>query len=198
MDSSLTDREENSDKRIEAQIVILRHGPKLYDNGKSPNGTYQLDPPLSHEGSEEAYKCFSHLLTRFETPVRIVSSPFLRARETAEILRQAILDYTGTQVPIYSNTLLGEFLGNGPKPEAGDLRMETGNPHSVIYEDSIYDMVRMRIPKVHRMTKKQPINTWMISHGIVIQKWTGGRYPGYLEGVYVIDDVQHTISYPFH
>lgn len=174
--------------KITPRYLVVRHGPKEYDNNKSPDGTYPLDPALTDEGRELAYQHFVQLLQSFEPPVRIVTSPFLRARETAQELRRAIFDITGLSVSIYREPLMGEFLGHQVQHrriKKGDFRPETGH---VVIDKTISEMEHLRVPQLRKKVVLYPKNTWMVSHGVVIKYWHDVRYPEFLHGSWVDQD----------
>jgi broad specificity phosphatase PhoE len=72
---------------VTARLLLVRHG--ITDWNREGRFQGHLDPPLSDEGREEAQLLAGRLSTDGEQPVRVVSSPLLRARQTAEILAGA-------------------------------------------------------------------------------------------------------------
>lgn len=172
----------SSRPKIIANRLVVRHGPKAYNNGKSPDGKYQLDPPLKENCRELTYRYFINLLQTFKPPVQIVTSPFLRARETADAMRLAVLHVCGSNVPVIVEPLIGEFLSNQALPQAGDLREGTG---PVYYESSFEEMKRMRIPMIKKKIASYPKGTWMVSHGVIIETWWKCKYPKFLGGIAV-------------
>ena len=70
----------------EGAIYLVRHGEASASWGEDP------DPPLSERGRDEAQAAarLLHPLLSSAAPVRLLSSPLLRARETAEPLATAM------------------------------------------------------------------------------------------------------------
>ena len=91
-------------------MLYIRHGQKSYSNGKST--IYSLDPDLTENGRLQAYNKFKYLLNNFGIPKIIISSPYLRTRETAEIAKTVILEQTNIEIPIIYDSSIGEYLGN--------------------------------------------------------------------------------------
>jgi phosphohistidine phosphatase len=75
------------------RIFLLRHGIAA---GHSAGGLRtDSERPLTAEGVEELRGACDRYALHLPTPNRIVSSPLLRARQTAEIVARAVR-YTGT------------------------------------------------------------------------------------------------------
>jgi broad specificity phosphatase PhoE len=89
--------------------LYLRHGEKEYANGKSR--IFPLDPPLTAAGRRVARFNFLRLLEQYGPPQQIITSPYLRARETALIALEVIYDQTGCIIPIYHDVNISEYLG---------------------------------------------------------------------------------------
>ena len=91
-------------------MLYVRHSKKSYKNGASKR--FPLDPPLTDDGWRLAESRFRELVDRYGPPELIISSPYLRTRETAKIAQQAVLESTGTHVEINYDPAIGEYLGN--------------------------------------------------------------------------------------
>ena len=75
------------------RIFLLRHGIAA---GHSAGGLRtDSERPLTEEGVEELREACDRYALHLPTPDRIVSSPLLRARQTAEIVARAVR-YAGT------------------------------------------------------------------------------------------------------
>jgi phosphohistidine phosphatase len=68
------------------RLYVMRHGPA---EGSSPSGR-DFDRALSENGRAETSRIARELQRRGERIDRILSSPLVRARETAEIVRGAL------------------------------------------------------------------------------------------------------------
>ena len=71
-------------------VFLVRHGEATASWGQDP------DPSLSRKGIEQSEALSSILSKRFQAPLRIISSPLLRARQTAAPLAK----YFGTTIEI--------------------------------------------------------------------------------------------------
>ena len=91
-------------------MLYVRHSEKSYKNGASER--FPLDPNLTVYGRKLAQSRFEELVESYGPPELIISSPYLRTRETAEIAQQVILEATGTHVDIHYDPFIGEYLGN--------------------------------------------------------------------------------------
>ena len=169
-------------------MLYIRHGLKAYRNGESDK--FYFDPPLTEQGKSTAIARFSDLLFKQGLPQYIVSSPYLRARETAQIAHDVILQLTGVSVPINYDPLLGEYLGNHSKKDLADgVHPETLELQPIPPEE--WRDYSARIQK-HRAQARE--YTWYITHGVVIQSITylkAGkkiRQPRELTGILITDD----------
>lgn len=91
------------------QFYILRHGKAERD---SPSGADE-DRPLRKRGRRQAKRLAEHIADRGPAPNLVISSPILRARDTAEIIAAALdvpLEFadelaTGVGVPVIAALL---------------------------------------------------------------------------------------------
>lgn len=171
-------------------MLYIRHGEKSYTNGKS--STFSFDPNLTSSGKLAAYDRFFHLLTTYGPPTKIISSPYLRTRETAAIAQEVIYNTTGQIIPIYHDVILGEYLAHHrPSNLSIDLREETLR-HQPIGHESWREYTQ-------RIEQHQgEDNVWYITHGIVISSIAscyGVKLPrpSQLHGIYVKDNAVHIV-----
>jgi phosphohistidine phosphatase len=68
------------------QLFVMRHGPA---EESAPSGR-DFDRPLSAKGRLRTEAVARELIRRGATPIRILSSPLVRARQTAEIVAAAL------------------------------------------------------------------------------------------------------------
>jgi len=172
----------NTNQPQKVDVLFIRHGQKEYRNGEA-TADYCLDPDLTVEGRNEAYRKFYRLCERFGTPERIVSSPYLRTRETAQIAQTAIADYVYNLestllqkgliperavrivIPIHYDTRISEYLGNHRHRDINkDLRPLT-LIHNPVHGEN-YGQYSLR---VREFVNSGVANGWYISHGIVLQ-----------------------------
>lgn len=164
-------------------MLYIRHGPKLYKNGDS--SSYPLDPPLTPEGKNTARNKFRSLLQRFGPPPKIVSSPYLRARETAKIAQDVIFEDTGKTVPIVYDSAIGEYLGHQKNCDMKrDLYPETLQLNPLPPET--WNQYSYRVRTHFNKTKD---DGWYITHGLVINSIAFFHkkkfYPSELEGIFI-------------
>ncbi len=70
------------------KLFLIRHGLSVANREHIVQG--QSDYPLSEEGRVQSQKLAKYLSASTDTPTSILSSPLMRARETAEILAEAL------------------------------------------------------------------------------------------------------------
>lgn len=162
-------------------MLFIRHGPKEYENGKSV--TYCLDPGLTTKGKADAYSKFVSLCLKYGPPERIISSPYLRARETAllaqmaisdcfydldtKLMMQGIIKRRGKHplTEIVFDARIGEYLGNQRDRDVNeDLR-----PMTLMLDPIHGEMYGDYSARVRRFVASKPGNGWYITHGIVLQ-----------------------------
>jgi len=164
-------------------MLYIRHGEKSYKNGQS--NTFPFDPNLTDLGKENAYTFFNHILTKYNIPDKIISSPYLRARETAKIAHDVIFEKLGINIPIFYDKNIGEYLGNQKNVNLKEgLHPETLK-HNPISNETI-QQYRYRIQKHISHAE----NAWYITHGMVIKSiaFCNGHnidYPGPLGAIYI-------------
>lgn len=155
-------------------MLYIRHGEKLYDNGKSE--TFPLDPPLTDFGREEATEYFQSFVHTFGVPSKIVSSPYRRTRQTAKIAQDVIHKQTGVFVPIFVDTLISEYLGNQKNTNLeGAFHPNTEKYSPVPPETWTEFLLRVRLH-----SRLCTPDTWYVTHGLFIKtlaKWHGTDVP---------------------
>lgn len=125
-------------------MKLIRHGKKAWKNGRPDH-----DPPLING---DDIKKLRNQLT--EVPEYIVCSPFLRCRQTAEIL-------SGGNIPIIIDSNLREYLGNW---KFVSINFETlKNIQGPIIET--YAQFENRVKNC-----KYSGNIWIVSHGLTIRE----------------------------
>ncbi len=85
-------------------LVVIRHAPKEYDNkdGRIP----RYDSPILGVEWERSRTLFKEYIDSHDIkPTRIISSPYLRTRQTAEILSDI------AKIDVEVNRYFSEFLG---------------------------------------------------------------------------------------
>lgn len=147
--------------------VWLRHGEKSHDNGKATDITgYSHDPELTDTGCQQIHHQTIYLLERFAPPEQITCSPFLRCRQSALVMQNAIASITGVVVPIVTDRWIGEYLGNHPHLQLeGAVSPQTLESEPLVRE-TLISFKKKRIPNIVRHNPYQ--NHWYVTHGIVV------------------------------
>ena len=165
-------------------MLYIRHAQKLYRNGSS--STFSLDPGITNEGREAAKLKFSQLIKLHGIPSKIISSPYLRTRETAQIAHDVIFEASGKSIEITYEPLIGEYLGHHNNKDISKcLRSETLIHNPIFPEDWVHYSQRIR-----KYLERDHDFGWYITHGIVIQSisvFSGKKinYPNELEGIII-------------
>jgi len=163
--------------------LYIRHAEKEYKNGN--NDEFSLDPDITEKGKIDALNKFKLLLDEYGPPEKIISSPYLRTRATAQIAQSVILEQINLQIKIEYDNKLGECLKNHPNKDLTVcLRPETLIHNPIHPETNIQFNNRI-------YNHKSKSNTWYITHGLNIytiasMKKCKIKYPDELCGV-VID-----------
>lgn len=167
-------------------MLYIRHADKLYKNSKSSE--FPLDPGITVDGKNKAKERFKVLLSKYGIPERIISSPYLRARQTAQIAQNVIYESTEQLIPIFYDSNIGEYLGHQKNINLKlGLRPETLNLNPIPHES--WRQYKNRIYKYSKSLKLLN-NEWFISHGLIIQSIAYFnnykiKYPSELEGIYI-------------
>lgn len=156
--------------------VYIRHGRKAFRNGEvkeAEEPLYAHDPPLTDKGREEAQHFFTVLLWREGIPSSLISSPYLRTRETAQIAQAVIAEETGTQIPLRIDANIGEYLGYLPE-QVIVLHPDTEQffPH----RKESWAACQKRI-WYHRNTAPRNEHVWFITHGVVMKEYAKALHP---------------------
>ena len=139
--------------------LYIRHAERVHANGK--DGHHSHDSPITERGREEARANARYLMDVYGKPSRIVASPFLRTRQTADEMAQAIgLD------SIEIDNGIGEFLGNWPN-ESVRLSPETLR-YRPWFGENMYEL-HLRVCR-HLADAEKTDNVWYITHGIIISE----------------------------
>lgn len=172
-------------------ILYIRHANKEYKNGN--NDEFSLDPDITEEGKIAALNKFKLLCDKYGAPERIISSPYLRARNTSEIARKVIFEKTGIYIEIDYDNQLGECLKNQlDKDLSICLRPET-LIHNPIHHETLQHYNNI----IRNHVKKSKYNTWYITHGFNIYtiaslKKYKIKYPDELCGIVINSNGQVT------
>lgn len=160
--------------------IFIRHAKKQYSNGKS--NIYSHDPPLLKTSYQEAEATFIKLLELYGVPKCVISSPFLRAKQTATVAWNVIKKTCNIEIPCYLDNRVGEFLQT-PSIDGHKLRNETLN-NNPFYNENVCSL-RSRVK--YFLQESNIDNSWIITHGMVIRTVSNlmnrDIYPEELHGI---------------
>jgi broad specificity phosphatase PhoE len=149
-------------------ITLLRHGLSTANETGVVQG--QLDYPLSDVGVAQATALAEYWLARRVAFDAIVSSPLLRARQTAEIIG------TMLSVPIeYDRAWMERHMGSGQGLEGHEFdRLRESRPYLSPYEPSFdsgesnWDLHRRAGDALQSLIRRSPGNYLVVSHGALL------------------------------
>jgi len=151
------------------KIVWVRHAEKSYSNGRAPKGERQHDPGILNE-LNLINNLVDELIEKYGYPDRIITSPFLRTRQTTNVIKKR-LQIRHNKLPLIEvSPLIREYLGFCKnKNDYADIDSETekylGGP--IKLEESI-DSLQYRLQSHIRAIQSDTDNIWVITHGIVM------------------------------
>ena len=168
-------------------ILYIRHAEKEYKNGK--NSEFSLDPDITENGRILALNKFKILVDKYGPPERIVTSPYLRTRTTAEIARLVIFEHTNIMVEISYDNELGECLKNQRDKDINVCL----RPETLIHNPIPFETLKQYNDRIYNHTKKSQCATWYITHGLNIYTISSTKnhkikYPDELCGVVIDND----------
>ena len=154
------------------RIVWIRHAEKLYDNEKGPDMCRQHDPGLImnlrlHKNIDYLV---NNLIKNYGFPTKIICSPFLRTRQTMNLILEKINTKNNINIE-YSNNI-AEYLGYCKSVgKRADLESETKNIMNtpVLIGDSM-ESLDTRIEQHLNTVENQSGTIWVVTHGIIISK----------------------------
>jgi broad specificity phosphatase PhoE len=161
---------------MKRKIIWIRHGNKLYCNGKAPEGFHQHDPPLKEDAKEDIYKKVNHLLYEFGFPDRIICSPFLRTRQTVKIMLEQLYLLNvkkASTITVEMDMNISEYLGfQKPYFSEADVDEETLelSKTKILLGESLKSLnfrVKEHISNINLFEERSE-TIWVITHGIIL------------------------------
>lgn len=147
-------------------LIFIRHGPKKYRNNHNPVGMPAHDPPLDCTNRLIIIKSLEIFL-KYNFPNKIICSPFLRARQTANIIKHIL----PLEVEIIIDKDVEEFLGfQKPYNGEADLDIETSKYTNVKLGVEKLDTLNKRAKNFYDKIKNMEENILIITHGIFISQ----------------------------
>ncbi len=178
--------------------IYIRHGPRLNLN---------LDPPLKEDSTEIIRQKSMYLSQKFGLPQQIITSPYLRTRQTAQIITKTF----DPPVSIAADVRLSEKIAvrkrtGLPPPgpyDAGSL-LYGALPNITETEGQVTQRVYDHLQQMSSVDE----NMWFITHGYILEELARiykiklPFYPPYL-GAVAISHVDYSdnkfnvvVSYP--
>jgi broad specificity phosphatase PhoE len=96
------------------KFIWIRHAEKEYNNGKSPDGLFQHDSPIKKDKDDVIFQKVNTLYEKFGFPTKIIYSPFLRTRQTKDMMLKKLekIDPLKASSIIFEADLnISEYLG---------------------------------------------------------------------------------------
>jgi len=144
-------------------MLYIRHGEKQYKNGRSSD--FCLDPGITQVSKQFIKEKFIELALVYGIPNKIISSPYLRARETADIASSVIMEIHNVFIKPEYDPIIGEYLGHQNHRNIKECLREETLMHNPIPPEN-WNQYCSRI-KEHFIKAEE--NVWYITHGIVIK-----------------------------
>lgn len=161
-------------------IHLIRHGPKAWDNGRGGPVDHldegeTHDPPLDwlNGAGHRVDHLSAQLLAQEDEPAAILSSPFLRCRQTAEILAQRL-----EEPMLIDCSLLREYLGNW-RGSSRPVRITQQTDALLGKEDSIVENWEKFSQRAHSTAEWLIFlldnlcdgrSLWVVTHGALMRK----------------------------
>jgi broad specificity phosphatase PhoE len=149
-----------------SKLIFIRHGPKKYKNNHNPEGMPAHDPPLDCQNRLVVFKA-SKIFAEHGIPTKIICSPFLRTRQTANIIKNIL----PVETEIIVDKDVEEFLGF-QKPIGGksDLDLETQKYTDVKLGVENFEKLIKRAENFYNKVKSEGGIILIITHGIFISQ----------------------------
>ncbi len=148
--------------------IYIRHADKEYVNGDA--NMYKHDPGITDSGVRKTIMVAQHLIEQWGLPDLIVSSPYRRTRETAEIMQRVTIAQ-GKKVNIYIDSDLSEYLGNHRTTpiDVTESTLVYDPPHPETFLE-MKDRVRSHNDKISSFIQNSNGVIWIITHGLIIKQ----------------------------
>lgn len=148
--------------------IYIRHADKEYVNGDA--NMYKHDPGITDIGVKKTIMVAQHLIEQWGLPDLIVSSPYRRTRETAEIMQRVTIAQ-GKKVNIYIDSDLSEYLGNHRTTpiDVTESTLVYDPPHPETFLE-MKDRVRSHNDKISEFIQNSNGVIWIITHGLIIKQ----------------------------
>ena len=157
-------------------LYIVRHDPKAWKNGRRPTGVtgQQHDPPLADPINPSAQLRATIEQLKGVPLTGVLSSPFLRTRQTTNLISQA-LDLTSLTAVLLPD--IGEYLGNQRSHALPDLDAHTAQAYgsNTQIRKLTSEGIKALEFRTKRFLKSLPTEgTYLVvTHGLIAHKLCG-------------------------
>ena len=149
-------------------ITWIRHAKKKYKN-KDNLGEYKHDSAVIDNCEKDIENLCIKLILENKVPDKIICSPFLRARQTTDM----IVGLLKLNIPIEIDTTISEYLGwIEPKGKIADVDTDTRRYITPKLGEENIKNVQKRVTKhINNLKYINPYqNILIVTHGIIISK----------------------------
>ncbi len=149
------------------RLILVRHGES--EGNRDRTFTQNSDVPLTPLGREQARAAAHRMAMRYR-PMRVIASPYARARQTAEIIA-AVLGLTVELEAALREQSFGIFAGQPYEALLGDVAYHEGlrwywRPQG---GESLTDVYARVVPTFERITRvSEGQDVVVVSHGGVM------------------------------
>ncbi len=182
---AIKSRMSDTDEARRGRLILVRHGES--EGNRDRVFTHSPVVPLTARGREQARRA-AHVIAAEFRAVGVVSSPYARARETAEIIAAALSLPLEIAEPLHEQNL-GELAGQpyeivGKDPRFDPARRWEWRPRG---GESLEDVRDRVAPEIGRIAAAHPArDVVVVSHGGVmlalwahaIDSWDGAQASG--------------------
>jgi broad specificity phosphatase PhoE len=154
---------------VSKTFVWIRHAEKKFKNGKGCLWDKQHDPGII-EDEENIYETVNKLADEYGIPDKILTSPFLRTRQTSDVMKKILLQKYDKNIEISICNNVREYLGFCKSKDGyADLDYQTekhiGGP--VKLKESTLNLTLRLESHINNLNKHEK-NVWIITHGILM------------------------------
>lgn len=188
----------------QARLILVRHGES--EGNRNRTFTQSPEVPITELGRRQAAEAAEKIMARFR-PQRLISSPYARARQTAEVIAACL------QLPIehhdeFREQSFGIFAGKPYESLLGDAAYHEGprwawRPPG---GESLEDVAQRVVPAALRVAENsRGTETVIVSHGgvmLALSAYANGGWEGLSVpqngGIVVLDYVAGSLQLAQH
>jgi broad specificity phosphatase PhoE len=140
--------------------VFIRHARKEYMNGKGPEGSFQHDPGILEDQENLVASRMSRLKRLYSSPQLLISSPYLRTRQTSALM--------GGDFPLLIDSRVSEYLG-GRTPDETSLSEDTLSFSPPLVGEETITQLKERVKSfLDYLEGREETVIYICTHGVVI------------------------------